>query len=156
MSDINYSNQQSEVEILTPKAQDNLAIWSEQQALEARRLEQLEGLAKLMDAQFNIPFSPIPIGLDSIVGLIPGIGDTISLAVSGSIVLGAKKLGVGSRHLGRMGFNIFIDWLIGLVPIIGDLFDVGWRGNIRNVKILREALEARWQVERDDIVKGNS
>ncbi len=152
MPDFSSSDRQSEAEILTPKIQDKLSVWEEEQDLEAHRLTQLEGLAKLMDAQFNIPFLPIPIGLDTLIGLIPGIGDTISLVISSGIVLGAKKLGVGSRDLGRMGFNIFIDWLIGLVPIIGDLFDVGWRGNIRNVKILREVMEKKWADEREQIL----
>jgi len=152
MPDFSSSDRHSEAEILTPKIQDKLSVWEGVQDLEARRLAQLESLAKLMDAQFNIPFLPIPIGLDTLIGLIPGIGDTISLVISSSIVLGAKNLGVSSRDMGRMGFNIFIDWLIGLVPIIGDLFDIGWRGNLRNVKILREMMEKKWADEREQIL----
>jgi len=138
------------MEIISPTAQARLAELELRHDAEEAQLLHLESLAKLMDAQFNIPFLPIPIGLDTIVGLIPGIGDTISLGVAGYIVAAARRIDMPVGHLTRMGGNIFIDWLIGLVPIIGDLFDVGWRGNMRNVKIARTHLEERWAKERAD------
>lgn len=131
-------------EIITPAAYERLKIRLNKQEAEAIQLARLEALARLMDAQFNIPFLPIPIGLDTLIGLIPGIGDTISLGVSSYIILAASRLGVPKRHLIRMGGNMLIDWVIGLVPIIGDIFDIGWRGNLRNVKIAREEIEKRW------------
>lgn len=139
--------------IITPSAHVRLENLEAKHNLEALQLERLESLAKLMDAQFNIPFLPIPIGLDTIVGLIPGIGDTISLGVAGYIVAGAHRVDIPKRYLAQMGGNIFVDWLIGLVPIIGDLFDVGWRGNLRNVRIAREHLEERWTKERADALQ---
>lgn len=135
-------------EILTPATQLRLQELDEKHALEAEHLARLEAIAKLMDARFKLPILPIPIGLDTIVGLIPGIGDTISLGVSGVIVAGSHRLEVPRRHLVQMGGNIFVDWLIGLVPIIGDLFDIGWQGNLRNVRIARAYLEERWTEER--------
>ncbi len=143
----------SEADIISPAAQTRLSKLSIKHDAEAVQLERLEALAKLMDAQFNIPLLPIPIGLDTIVGLIPGIGDTISLGVAGYIVAGARRIDVPPRHLTRMGGNIFIDWLIGLVPVIGDLFDVGWRGNMRNVRIARAYLEERWAKEISDAIE---
>lgn len=137
------------IDIISPAAQQRLLVLEERQVKELAQLENLESVARLMDAQFKIPGLPIPIGLDTIIGLIPGIGDTISLGVAASIVYGAKRLGVGSRHMGRMGYNIFVDWLIGLVPIVGDLFDIGWRGNIKNVTIAREVMEEKWARERE-------
>jgi len=145
----NSINSTLEPEIISPSAQLRLVELDAQHAKEAAQLERLEAVANVMDAQFKVPVLGLPIGLDTIIGLIPGIGDTISLGVAGSIVFGAKRMGVGSRHMGRMGFNIFIDWLIGLVPVIGDLFDIGWRGNIRNVKIARAVMEDKWTAERD-------
>lgn len=138
-----------DIEIISPAAQQRLMALEERQARELVRLENLESIARLMDAQFKIPGLPIPIGVDAIVGLIPGIGDTISLGVAGSIVYGSKRLGVDPRNMGRMGYNIFVDWLIGLVPVVGDLFDIGWRGNMKNVTIAREALEEKWARERE-------
>jgi len=142
-----------EPEILSPSAQLRLSEWEAKQDLEEMQLARLEALAKLMDARFHLPILPIPIGLDTIVGLIPGIGDTISLGVSGVIVAGCRRLGISKLHLMQMGVNIFIDWLIGLVPIIGDLFDIGWQGNIRNVRIARAQLEDRWETEYAQIIE---
>lgn len=102
-----------------------------------RELDRLDRLANLMDQQFLIPGSDIRVGLDSIIGLIPGIGDTASLAVSGYIVHRAWKAGVSPLILSRMIWNIFVDWIIGIIPFFGDLFDVGWKANRRNVDMLK-------------------
>lgn len=143
----------SSPEIIPPNKQVELDALEARQAQEWKTLQEITSLAKTMDAQFAIPGTPIKVGLDSIVGLIPGIGDTISLGVAGYIVLRAQRMGIGSRHLGLMGFNIFVDWLIGLIPIIGDLFDIGWRGNLRNAAILHEQLEKKWEKERQTLLK---
>ena len=139
--------------IIPPAMQIRLQNLNARHEVEAAQLARLEALANLMDARFQLPILPVPIGLDTIVGLIPGIGDTISLGVSGFIVVGAHRMDVPKAHLTRMGGNMFVDWLIGLVPIIGDLFDIGWRGNIRNVKIARAHLEERWAKERAAVLK---
>lgn len=141
-----------EPEILSPAAQRRLSDWTAKQEREATELARLESIAKLMDARFHLPILPIPIGLDTIIGLIPGIGDTISLGISGVIVAGARRLGIPQQHLMQMGANIFVDWLIGLVPVIGDLFDIGWQGNLRNVRIARAYLEDRWQTEYELVI----
>lgn len=140
-------------EILTPAAQLRLQELELRHGSELVQLERLEAVAKLMDARFTLPILPIPIGLDTIVGLIPGIGDTISLGISATIVAGAKKLDMPQQHIYQMGANIFVDWLIGLVPVIGDLFDIGWQGNMRNVRIARAHLESRWAEEREAVLK---
>lgn len=108
----------------------------------------LEQIADLMDNQFTIPGTDIRIGLDPILGLLPGIGDTASLAVSGYIVHKAHKAGVHPFLLSRMGWNIFIDWLIGLIPLVGDIFDVGFKANRKNIALIREHFRTR-PVERD-------
>lgn len=100
-------------------------------------LIKLEQLADLMDSRFVIPGTDIRIGLDSIIGVIPGIGDTATLLVSGYIIHQARKNGVHPMLLGTMVWNVFIDWLIGLVPFVGDAFDIGWKANRRNVDLLK-------------------
>lgn len=117
-------------------------------AAERRLLERIETMATTMDAAFNLPGTNIPLGIDTIVGLIPGIGDTLSLGIAGYIASHGPALGARKRHMARMGLNIFIDWLIGLVPLIGDIFDIGWRGNLRNAALLRNLAEERWARER--------
>lgn len=106
-----------------------------------KRIEHIEDLAKMMDSQFSIPGTRLKLGLDTLIGLIPGIGDTLSLCIAGYIVLQARQVGARKDTLMLMLFNIFIDWLIGLVPIIGDFFDMGWKGNNKNAALLRAAME---------------
>jgi len=106
-------------------------------------LLKLDQLADLMDNKFVIPGTDIRVGLDAIFGLLPGIGDTASLAVSGYIIHKAKQHGVHPLLISRMTWNVMIDWLIGLVPLAGDLFDVGWKANRRNVDILKAHFKAR-------------
>lgn len=101
------------------------------------RVQSVEKLAKLMDSQFTIPGVPYNLGLDTLIGFIPVVGDTVGLGVSGFIVVESARMGVRKRTLARMLGNIAIDWLIGLIPVIGDLFDWGWKANNRNAAILR-------------------
>lgn len=108
----------------------------------------LEQLADLMDNQFTIPGTDIRIGLDPILGLIPGVGDTASLAVSGYIIHKARQNGVHPILLSRMTWNVFMDWLIGLVPLVGDIFDVGFKANRRNIELIRAHFRTR-PVDRD-------
>jgi len=104
-------------------------------------IQSVERLARLMDSRFAIPGLPVKLGLDTIIGLIPGIGDTIGLGVSGYIIAQAKRVGVSRPALYQMIFNIFLDWLVGLIPILGDLFDWGWQANNRNARLLRQHFE---------------
>lgn len=100
-------------------------------------LLKLEQLADLMDSRFVIPGTDIRVGLDAILGLVPGIGDTASLAVSGYIIHKARKAGVHPFLLSRMSYNVFVDWLVGLVPFVGDVLDVSIKANKKNVELLR-------------------
>jgi len=147
-------NMTLEPEIVSPAAYERLENLTGKHQDEAIQLRRLEALADLLDTRFKVPFLPVPIGLDSIIGLIPGVGDTISVGLSGFIVVESYRLGLPKRYLARMCGNILIDWIVGLVPIIGDLFDIGWRGNIRNVKIVRDALEKKWALEKAAILQG--
>lgn len=106
------------------------------QRLRREKLAKLQKLAGFMDSAFVIPGTDIRFGMDPIIGLIPGIGDTLSVAVSGYIYSFARDLGVPGRLRMRMLWNIFIDWLVGLVPVVGDLFDVRFKANNRNVRII--------------------
>lgn len=103
-----------------------------------KKIRAIENLAALMDSQFKFPGTQIPLGLDTLIGLIPGIGDTIGLSVAGYIIVQSSKLGLPKYKTIQMIFNSVIDWLIGTIPLIGDLFDWGWRANNRNAAILRD------------------
>ncbi|MBP0481007.1 DUF4112 domain-containing protein [Sagittula salina] len=108
-----------------------------------RNVERAERIARRMDAALRIPGTGIRVGYDSILGLVPGIGDTLALAPSAYIVKLAHDSGAPPHLIGRMGFNLGVDWVIGLVPLLGDIFDVGWKANLRNAALLREHVEAR-------------
>ncbi|MGR3464626.1 DUF4112 domain-containing protein [Limimaricola sp.] len=105
----------------------------------AEELARLDRMAHLMDARFKL--FGFRFGYDSLLGLIPGIGDTISLAPSAWLVWRAHQLGVPHRKIGRMAVNTGIDYVVGSIPIIGDLIDFGFKANLRNAAILREHLE---------------
>lgn len=117
-------------------------------ARERAALERAERMARGMDAAFTIPGTNIPLGFDTLVGLIPGIGDTLSLGVAGFIASHGTALGASKRHYAAMAGNVFVDWLIGLIPLLGDIADIGWKGNLRNAALLRELAEKRWAEER--------
>jgi hypothetical protein len=111
-----------------------------------RRVKRLRYLAYLLDDRFRIPVTGHRIGLDGLIGLVPGIGDAVTTLVSLYIVLEARRLGLTAAKLGRMGLNVGVDALLGAVPLVGDLFDVAWKANRRNLRLVLEHLEA---AERD-------
>ena len=102
------------------------------------RLKNLNRLAQLMDASFQIPGTKVRFGLDSIIGLIPGIGDLISFAISGYIMSTASKLGASKNVMARMMVNSTIDAIIGSIPLIGDIFDIGFKANQRNIRLMNK------------------
>jgi hypothetical protein len=93
-------------------------------------------LARTLDSAVRIPGTTITLGLDSIVGLVPGVGDLAGGIMSGYIVLVSARMGVPPSVVARMILNLGIDTLVGSVPLLGDLFDVGFRANIRNAALL--------------------
>jgi hypothetical protein len=108
-------------------------------------LKRLERLADLTDSRFRIPFTTIRFGIDAVIGLIPFVGDSISLAVSLYLLFEASKLGVPNYIKIKMFGNTLIDWLIGLIPILGDAVDVFFKANNRNMKLLVEHINADYQ-----------
>jgi hypothetical protein len=103
-------------------------------------LERLEWFANIMDTAIVLPGN-IRIGADAVIGLLPGIGDAITTGLSLWIVKEAHALGAPKHVLTRMIGNVAVDAFTGVVPILGDAFDVFWRANRRNVKLLREHFE---------------
>lgn len=98
----------------------------------------LERLAWLMDDLFPVPVLGWRVGLDALVGLIPGLGDTATSLVSFYILVAAVRYRVPKITLLRMGFNIGIDYLVGSLPVLGDFADAWWKSNRKNVELLRK------------------
>jgi hypothetical protein len=100
-------------------------------------LARVDALARLMDSAVAIPGTSIRLGLDALIGLVPVAGDVISSAISTYIVWEARRLGVSRWTVARMLANTAVDTVIGAIPVIGDAFDVAFRGNMRNLALLR-------------------
>lgn len=117
--------------------------WSAGEDARSRRerLSRLEWLANLMDTAVVIPGTGIRLGADAVIGLAPGIGDAVTTVISAWIVYEAHRLGAPRHVVTRMIGNVVIDSVVGAVPVAGDIFDVVWRANRRNVRLLREHLE---------------
>lgn len=98
----------------------------------------LDQLSNLMDGLFRIPGLGWRFGLDALVGLIPGVGDTASTLVSFYVLAAGVRYRVPKITLLRMGVNIGIDYLFGAIPVVGDLFDAAWKSNRKNVELLRQ------------------
>lgn len=106
-------------------------------------LQRLRRMASLLDSAFRIPGTEFRIGWDTILGLIPGVGDVATGLASASIVGYAARKGVRRRVIARMLANVGIDVLVGAIPVLGDVFDAGFKANLRNVKLLERELSAR-------------
>jgi hypothetical protein len=107
-----------------------------------KKLRRLQRLARLLDSSWGIPGTRVRFGADALLGLIPGGGDAVGLALSGYIVWQAWQLGVSRPTLTRMIANVGLDTLVGAVPALGDLFDVAFKCNIRNLKLLEADVSA--------------
>ena len=112
----------------------------------------VRALARLLDAAIRIPGTGVTVGLDSIVGLIPGLGDVAGGVMSGYIVLVSARLGVPPSVVARMILNLVIDTLVGSVPLLGDLFDVGYRANLRNSALLDKHLADPKRTRRSSVL----
>jgi hypothetical protein len=117
-------------------------------------LAAVRAIAKLMDSAFVLPGTRFRVGLDSIIGLFPVVGDLVGVLVSGYIVSVAARSGVPRTVLARMMLNVGIDAVGGAVPLVGDVFDAAWKANLRNVALLEQAVadpararrSSRWMI----------
>ena len=111
---------------------------------QAQGLDALRKVAQLLDSAFLIPGTSYRVGLDPILGLLPGLGDLVSPLFTIGILWQARELAIPRVVLLRMIFNVAIDSLLGAVPLVGDLFDFAWKANNMNLALLeRHATEER-------------
>jgi hypothetical protein len=114
--------------------------------------KRIEAMELLLERSFVIPGTSIPFGLDALIGLVPVIGDIVTAAMGAWIVLEARNLGLPRWKLWRMAGNIAFDTAIGAVPVVGDAFDLAFRSNSRNLKIIRKHLDKHHPASR--IIEG--
>lgn len=103
-----------------------------------QRIEAMEGL---LERAFHMPGTKYRIGLDSVVGLVPVLGDVVTAAMGAWLIWEAKNLGMSRFHLARMVGNLAFDTAIGAIPLVGDAFDLLFRSNTRNLRIVRRWLD---------------
>src|SRR6476620_6630282 len=109
----------------------------------------LERLSWLMDDLIRVPVLGWRFGLDALIGLIPGFGDTATSLVSFYILVAAVRYRVPKITLLRMGLNIALDYVLGSFPVVGDLFDAWWKSNQMNVALLKERAKVEGEAARE-------
>lgn len=114
----------------------------------SKDLDNARTLARVLDTAVGIPGTRLRVGLDALLGLIPGAGDAASAALSGYIILAAARAGASKPVLMRMVGNVIVDTVIGAIPVIGDLFDIAFRSNSRNVALLERLAADPMTVDR--------
>lgn len=119
-------------------------------------LARLDRWAYVLDEAIPIPGTQYHIGLDSVIGLVPGIGDFAGLTLASGLIGEAFWARAPKRVWVPMTANVGLDFLVGLVPVIGDIFDVTYQANTRNAAIFRRWLEAETQPPPEDNASGSS
>jgi hypothetical protein len=109
----------------------------------AGALKRMETVAFLLDTAFVIPGTKQRVGIDAIIGLIPGLGDIATTLLSTYVIWEARNLGLSRFAIGRMLANLAIHASVGAIPVVGDLFDAFFRVNQRNMRIVRAHLGRR-------------
>ena len=110
-------------------------------------LERLDKFSRFTDSSIGIPFTKFQIGVDSIIGLLPVVGDFAGLVLSGYVLIEAQRAGASKDVKLRMLRNMGIDFLGGLLPVVGDAFDAIYKANIRNTRLLKNDLEKQLAVQ---------
>lgn len=116
---------------------------TEQRAILAR----LDKFSRFTDSSIGLPFTRFKIGVEPIIGLLPGIGDVVGLAMSSYVLLEAQRAGASKEVKRRMLRNIGIDFVGGLIPVVGDAFDAVYKANSRNTRLLKNYVNQQLTIE---------
>jgi hypothetical protein len=112
----------------------------------------LDELSYYLDGLFRVPGTGWRFGLDSLIGLIPNVGDTLTVLPSFYILVAGVRYGVPKITLLRMAFNIGLDYVVGMIPFVGDAFDFVWKANQQNMNLIRERAAGRGKGTTSDYV----
>lgn len=110
-------------------------------------------LSWLLDRSIRVPGTNAHVGVDGLIGLIPGVGDLIGGLLSTWIVLIAARVGAPTAVLMSMSLNAFIDTALGAIPLVGDLFDLAWKSNEKNLKLLNDYLQDPQETEKSSTLR---
>lgn len=103
--------------------------------------QRIAHVSRLMDSLVAIPGTRVRLGVDALIGLVPVVGDLVSQLISSYLIWEARQLGVSRLTTARMIGNMLIDTIIGAIPLVGDAFDIAFRANMKNLRLLRRHLE---------------
>lgn len=109
-------------------------------------MRRLEWLSLVLDDRYAVPGTKFRFGWDTLIGLVPVVGDSMTTLMSTYFMWEASRLGISKWTLWRMLGNVGVDFIVGAVPLIGDLCDVAWRANRKNLKILKQELARDRQI----------
>jgi hypothetical protein len=126
---------QAHVRQVTPDEIDSMPVDR------ARNIERIRKITQLMDEAFEVPGTNYRVGWDSIIGLVPVVGDLVTAGISAWIIHEANQQGISRWQMMRMLGNVGIDFTIGLIPGLGDLADAAFKANSKNLRILEKHLE---------------
>jgi hypothetical protein len=110
----------------------------ERQEKQVKVEKSLDELSYYLDGLFRVPGTGWRFGLDSLIGLVPNVGDTLTVLPSFYILVSGVRYGVPKITLLRMAFNIGLDYVVGMIPFVGDAFDFVWKANQQNMDLIRE------------------
>jgi hypothetical protein len=130
------------------RSESSPALVPEVATVDRRRLERLRRVGYLLDNSIPIPGTRYRLGIESLIGLVPGLGDLAGGILSLYIIAQSARLGAPRSLLLRMGWNVAVDTLLGEVPILGDLFDIGYKPNLRNLALLEGYLGRPGEIRR--------
>lgn len=114
-------------------------------------LQAVRQIAWLMDSAISIPGTRFKVGLDALIGLVPGFGDAVGMLVGSYLVMIGARAGVPRAVLLRMVANVGVDAAVGAVPLVGDVLDVAWRANAKNARLLEQALTEPERTRRSSV-----
>ena len=110
----------------------------------------VQRLTQFLDNAIVIPGTSYRVGIDPLLGLFPGVGDYLGAFFSGYIVLEAARIGASRATILRMIINVIVDTISGLIPGVGDIFDIFWKANSKNMKLLQKQLDSGERREKAD------
>ena len=122
------------------KAKDIFELLKAAAPARGSAIQRMDLVAKLLDAAFVLPGTGRKIGIDAIIGLVPGVGDVITTLLSSYVIWEARRLGLPRAALGRMVANLAVHATVGSIPVVGDVFDAFFQVNQRNMRIVHAHL----------------